>query len=88
MMWEIPLYLIIAPLFTITVTLITTLNFKKYWLGPVIVFVTLNIPTIVIPLIASVGWSAIFGWSLFYTVLSIIVSLLVRWIKYNKVVKS
>lgn len=82
-MWEIPFYLIFAPLLTILVTLISSLKYKKYILGPIALLVILNIPTIILPLNYNVGWVAPLGWAFFYTIISALISLIV-WLKRRK----
>lgn len=82
-MWEIPIYLIIAPLFTLVITLICSIKFERYRLGPLLVLLIFNIPTIVLPLIYNVGWSAMFGWAAFYTLVAVIISASVWLVKRN-----
>lgn len=82
-MWEIPLYLIIAPLLMLIVTLIGSMKYKKYFLGPLITLIGLNIPTIVLPLYYNVGWSALLGWAMLYTVLSSVISFVVWMLRKN-----
>ena len=76
-MWEIPLYLIIVPLLTIAFSLTCAIKFKKYFIAPAILFISFNIPTIIMPYISNVGWIAIFGWAVFYTIVSLIISLVI-----------
>lgn len=80
-MWEIPFYLVIVPLLTLFVTLVCSIKIKKYFLGPIIVFVLLNIPAIILPMIYNVGWLALFGWAVFYTAIASIISLIVWLVK-------
>ncbi|WP_096155599.1 MULTISPECIES: hypothetical protein [Bacillus] len=71
------LYALIAPIFTIVFSLINTVRFKRYVLTPIIVFIVLNIPTVLLPLFANVGWEGLVGWALLYTGVSIVISLIV-----------
>lgn len=80
-MWEVPLYLIVAPLLTLVVTLISTIKYEKYFISPIVLFILLNIPTFIIPNMYNIGWIAIFGWAVFYTVISAIISLIVWFFK-------
>lgn len=73
-MWEIPMYLILAPILTTFISLLCTIKFKRYLMAPVIIFFMLNIPTVVIPFIYNVGWLSIFGWAVFYAIVSLIIS--------------
>lgn len=75
-MWEIPIYLIFAPILTIIISLLCTIRFKKYFIAPLIVFFILNILTVVLPTVYNVGWEGIFGWAIFYTVISFIISII------------
>ncbi|RYM06696.1 hypothetical protein EWH99_02195 [Sporolactobacillus sp. THM7-7] len=71
---EIPIYLIVVPVLTITVSLISTVRFEKYFFGPVFLFVVLNFPTIAMPMMNRTGWESIFGWAVFYTFISFVIS--------------
>lgn len=82
-MWEIPFYLIFAPLLTILVTLASSLKYKKYIFAPIILLLILNIPTVVLPINHNVGWEAPLGWALFYTIVSALISLLI-WLRNRK----
>ncbi|QOY36917.1 DUF2651 family protein [Anaerobacillus isosaccharinicus] len=75
-MWEIPIYLIFAPVLTIIISLLCRIRFKKYFMAPLIIFFILNIQTVVVPIFYNVGWEGIFGWAIFYTVISLIISLI------------
>lgn len=77
MMWEIPVYGVLAPLITIVFSLVSTIKFKKYLLMPIILFILLNIPTVILPMIYNVGWEALFGWATFYAFISLIISLII-----------
>jgi len=84
-MWEIPIYLIGAPLLTLIVTLYFTLKLERYVLGSfVVVFVLLNIPTVIIPIFYPIGWEAMLGWASVYTVVSAIIGWIGWVIKRNK----
>ncbi|MHA6260421.1 hypothetical protein ACXYMX_11075 [Sporosarcina sp. CAU 1771] len=76
-MWEILFYLFVAPFLTLLITLTTTLKFKRIFLAPIIIFIALNIPTIVLPMIYNVGWAASFGWACLFTLISGILSLII-----------
>lgn len=80
-MWEIPFYLIIAPSLTLLISLMSSIKFNLYFFGPLIVFIILNIPTILLPLFYQVGWVSLFGWAVFYTVIASIISLIVSLVK-------
>ena len=80
-MWEIPFYLIFAPLLTILVTLISSVKYKKYILAPIVLLIILNIPTVILPIWHNVGWAAPLGWALFYTIISTLISV---WHRKNK----
>jgi hypothetical protein len=82
-MWEIPFYLIVAPIITVAITLISTLKYQKYVIAPLLIFVILNIPTVILPFVNNVGWGALFGWACVYTGLSLIISLIV-WLTRRK----
>ncbi|MBO1003961.1 DUF2651 family protein [Pseudogracilibacillus auburnensis] len=82
-MWEIPFYGIVIPIITIVFSLISTMKYRKYFIAPVVIFIGLNIMTIVLPLIHNVGWEALFGWAVFYAVISLIISLIV-WLAKRK----
>ncbi|MCJ8007748.1 DUF2651 family protein [Lederbergia wuyishanensis] len=77
-MWEIPFYAILMPIITIALSLIGAIKLKNYYLAPLTIFVGLNVLTIVLPLVQNVGWQALFGWAAFYTVVSLIISLIVK----------
>ncbi|MCT8137860.1 hypothetical protein H1D32_08895 [Anaerobacillus sp. CMMVII] len=64
-MWEIPIYLILAPILTIIISLLCTIRFKKYFMPPLIIFFILNIPTVVVPLVYNVGWQGVSGGQFF-----------------------
>lgn len=83
-MWEIPVYLIFAPIITLGITFICAMKYKRYFLGVVIVFLLLNIPTVILPIIYHIGWEALFGWALVYTVVSAVVALITRTIHNKK----
>ena len=85
-MWEIPLYLIVVPLLTISFSLFCAIKYKKYFVAPAILFISFNIPTIIMPLISNVGWASIFGWAVFYTIVSLVISFViwsVRKVQYS-----
>lgn len=82
-MWERPLYVIGAPLLTLIVTLFCTLKRRNYWLGPVVIFILLNIPTAVFPIVYPIGWSMMLGWAVFYTVIAVIIGVIIKLIKQN-----
>jgi len=83
-MWEMPLYLILAPVITIIISLVSTIKFERYVMAPVILFIVLNIPTIVMPSLYNIVWQAIFGWAMVYTVISAIISMIVWYFKSEK----
>jgi len=83
-MWEMPLYLILAPVITIIISLVSTIKFKRYVMAPVILFIVFNIPTIVMPSLYNIGWQAMFGWAMVYTVISAIMSFIVWYVKREK----
>ncbi|WP_096154696.1 MULTISPECIES: hypothetical protein [Bacillus] len=76
-MWEIPLYLIVLPLLTISFSLLCAIKYRRYFVAPSILFISFNIPTIIMPFITNVGWAGIFGWAVFYTVVSLLISLVI-----------
>lgn len=80
-MWEIPFYAIIMPIITIALSLFGTIKLKNYYVAPLIIFVGLNVLTIALPLIQNVGWTALFGWAAFYTVVSLLISIIVKFAK-------
>lgn len=73
-MWEIPIYLNLAPIITIAAALFFSVKMKRYFLGPLIIFVLFNIPTVLFPLYLNIGWGGLFGWSVFYTVIAGVIS--------------
>ena len=83
-MWEMPLYLILAPVITIVISLVSTIKYKRYVMAPVILFIVLNIPTIVLPSLYNIGWQAMFGWAMVYTIISAIMSFIVWYVKREK----
>lgn len=76
-MWEIPFYIILAPILTVSISLVSTRKFNNYWFAPLFLFVVLNIPTVILPIMYHVGWEALLGWAFVYTVVSILISLVV-----------
>lgn len=86
-MWEITFYFIIAPLLTLIVTLCGSLKFKKYWLGPATTFILLNIPTVIVSIFYRGGWEGVFGWAVFYTTVSGLISLIV-WLTRKKLLSK
>lgn len=80
-MWEIPFYGIVIPIVTVVFSLICAKAYKRYFIAPITIFLGLNILTMVLPLIQNVGWQALFGWAVFYTALSLIVSMIVWFTK-------
>lgn len=87
-MWEIPFYIIGAPLLTLITILFCSFKLKNYWLGPILVFVLLNIPTITLPFYYSVGWGALFGWAVFYTVIGSLIALIIWFMRTKNARKS
>lgn len=87
-MWELPVYLFVAPILTIIVSLISAIKLKKYFFAPILLFVVFNIPTIIMPIIYNIGWRAILGWAVFYTVISLLISFIVWSVRRKKVMKS
>jgi len=83
-MWEMPLYLILAPVITIVISLVSTIKYKRYVMAPVILFIVLNIPTIVLPSLYNIGWQAMFGWAMVYTITSAMISFIVWYVKREK----
>ncbi|MBS4200866.1 DUF2651 family protein [Bacillus sp. FJAT-49732] len=77
-MWEIPFYAILAPIITILLSLFCSMKLRNYYLAPLIIFAGLNVLTIVLPMVQNVGWQALFGWAAFYTVVSLMISLIVK----------
>lgn len=73
-MWEIPFYLNLVPIIVIATTLFFSVKLKKYYLGPLIIFVLLNLPTIILPFYLNVGRGGLFGWSVFYTIIAGVIS--------------
>src|SRR5699024_2968841 len=84
LMWEFPLYLILAPVITIIISLVSSIKFKRYVMAPVILFIVLNIPTILMPLLYNIGWQAMFGWAMVYTIISATMSFIVWYVKRKK----
>ena len=82
-MWEIPVYGFLVPIITLTFSLISAIKFKKYFIVPIFLFIVLNIPTIILPMIHNVGWEALLGWASFYTFISLVISLIV-WLTRKK----
>ncbi len=82
-MWEIPVYGILLPIITLIFSFISAIKYRKYFIVPISLFVILNIPTIILPMIYNVGWQALLGWAVFYTVISLVISLFV-WIFRKK----
>ncbi|XKI14501.1 Putative membrane protein (plasmid) [Sporosarcina sp. ANT_H38] len=83
-MWEIPLYLIVVSILTLVISLVSTIKLQKYFIAPIILFVVLNIPTVVIPMFYNVGWKAILGWAILYTLISLLISFIVWSIRKRK----
>ncbi|MBS4196035.1 DUF2651 family protein [Lederbergia citri] len=80
-MWEIPFYAILMPIITVVLSLFGAMKLKNYYLAPLIIFVGLNVLTIVLPMVQNVGWTALFGWATFYTVVSLLISIIVKFAK-------
>ncbi|MCR2821189.1 DUF2651 family protein [Lederbergia panacisoli] len=77
-MWEIPFYAILMPIIAIAFSIIGAVKLKNYYAAPLMIFVGLNVLTIVLPMVQNVGWQALFGWAVFYTVVSLLISLIVK----------
>lgn len=73
-MWEIPIYLNLVPILVIATALFFSVKLKRYYLGPVLVFITLNLPTIILPFYSNVDWKGFFGWAVFYTIIASVIS--------------
>ncbi|EIT86045.1 hypothetical protein A374_06986 [Fictibacillus macauensis ZFHKF-1] len=80
-MWELPLYLIFAPILTLGISLLFGLKHKNMYLAPLIIFIALNIPTLLVPLYQNVGRGAMFGYALFFSFISFFISFLAIRIK-------
>lgn len=80
-MWEIAFYGIVAPIATLLFSLLATIKFKRYFIVPIILFIGLNILTIILPMVQNVGWQALFGWATFYTIVSLVISLIVWFVR-------
>lgn len=76
-MWELPIYLVVAPLLTLVISLVSTIKFKNYFIAPVSLLILFNIPTVILPMLYNIGWGAIFGWAFLYTVISMVISFIV-----------
>ncbi|WP_164462093.1 DUF2651 family protein [Bacillus sp. FJAT-42376] len=75
-MWEIPFYAFIVPVAVLLLSMVCTLKYRNLFLAPVLTFIGLNLITIVLPFIQNAGWEALFGWSVFYTGVSLLISLI------------
>ncbi|MFA9456933.1 DUF2651 family protein [Halalkalibacter sp. AB-rgal2] len=76
-MWELLLYAMVAPMMTIILSLVFAWKYDDLFAAPMITFILFNLPTIFISMNYSIGWYIFFGWSIFYTFLSLFISLLV-----------
>ncbi|MBS4218715.1 DUF2651 family protein [Bacillus sp. FJAT-49711] len=86
-MWEIPFYAILMPIITIAFSFIGAVKLKNYYLAPLMIFIGLNVLTIVLPMTQNVGWQALFGWAAFYTAVSLIISLII-WLARKRNIQS
>lgn len=82
-MWEMLFYIIGAPILMLVITLFGRFKMKNVWFGPLLTFIILNIPTIILPFIYEVGCGALLGWATLYTVISVIVTLITMLLKPN-----
>lgn len=73
-MWGIPVYLNLAPIITIAAALFFSVKLKRYFLGPLLIFIFFNLPTVIFPFYFNVGWGGLFGWAIFYTVIASVIS--------------
>ncbi|WP_062046479.1 hypothetical protein [Bacillus sp. JCM 19034] len=83
-MWELLIYLMVAPVMTIVLSLVFAIKYHDYYAAPMLVFILLNFPTIIFSMNYSIGWEILFGWSIFYTFLSLFISFFVWFIQKNK----
>lgn len=83
-MWELLFYSMVAPVMTIVLSLFLAIKFHDYYAAPMILFIIFNLPTIIFSMNYSIGWEALFGWSIFYTFLSLFISFFVWFIQKHK----
>lgn len=83
-MWEIPFYLIFAPIFTIVITMMFA-RANIPLAAPPTVFAVLSFPVIIfIANDYNVGSGAIFGWAAIFSVISLITLISLNMIKLKK----
>lgn len=75
-MWEIPFYAIFVPILTIIISLFCAFKLRKFLIAPLIIFSSLNILTVTLPIFYNVDWKGLFGWAVFYSIVSGIISII------------